>query len=75
MYFRLLELHIYCFGAYFMCVTVNPALAQWTIIWYKKAAPSQRWPRDAPYAWVPLMSLHRVGQESSSTGSSFPPHL
>jgi len=28
-----------------------------------------RWPCDAPFIWVPLISLHRVGQESSSTGT------
>jgi len=31
---------------------------------------SQRWPGDAPYIWVPLVSLDRVGLESSPTVSS-----
>jgi len=30
----------------------------------KKAVLSQRWPRDAPYVWLLLMALHRVGLES-----------
>ncbi len=30
------------------------------------------WRRKAPTYATPLMSLHRVGLESSSTGSSFP---
>ena len=34
----------------------------------KKAVLSQRWPRDAPYMWVPFVSLHRVRLELSSTG-------
>ena len=30
------------------------------------------WRREPPTYATPLMSLHRVGLESSSTGSSFP---